>query len=133
MIEAGEVAYNVGSQGKHAVFREALQVLGSDDAGVDSALGKSQCDEFLFETRSGEDAVDALEKGALLAVVKRPVNITDLLNSPSLLGKASQPVQMMVEFSFPVLGPNSPRVLRREKEAGLDRVSVSFVVKLSRQ
>jgi hypothetical protein len=50
MIEAGEGAGDVGPQGEHAVFREAFQARGGGAAGVDFSLGKSQCDEFLFET-----------------------------------------------------------------------------------
>jgi hypothetical protein len=74
MTEAGEVAGDVGPQGEHAVFREAFQARGGGTPGVDFARGKSQGDEFLFETGSGENGVDALEKGALLAVVKRAIN-----------------------------------------------------------
>ena len=50
MIEAGEVAGDVGPQGKHTVFREAFQARGGGAVGVDSALGESEYDEFLFET-----------------------------------------------------------------------------------
>jgi hypothetical protein len=69
MIEPGECAGDVGPQGEHAVFREALQPAGGGGKGVNFPLGKGECDEFLFKARCGEDGVDALEEGALLAVV----------------------------------------------------------------
>ena len=74
MVEAGERAGDVGPQGEHAVFREALQAGGGCGQGVDLPLGKGEDDEFLFEAGGGEDGVDALEERPLLAVVLGAVN-----------------------------------------------------------
>lgn len=54
---------------------------------IDFPLGEREADELLFETGRGEDRVDSLEKGALVAVVQRTVNARKCSTKGGLIGE----------------------------------------------
>jgi hypothetical protein len=90
VIESRETAGNVGAQGEHTESNEAFQAFGGGGLGVDLVLDEHEIDELLFEAGGGEDRVDALENGALLAVVQGTVNARKCWTEGGLVGEADQ-------------------------------------------
>ena len=57
--ETCQFAGDVGAKRQYAETGEALQASGAGGIGVDPPVGQREVDELLFQTRQGENQVDA--------------------------------------------------------------------------